>query len=458
MGVTFKPLSSAPGRTFLARGFRCGLMLGWVLWIPGVSAAQDPGVSAAQDPGVSASQKDDTWSQFHGVNNQGAQPDYLLPKTWRGEAAWTQNLGSVDVGSPVIHDGRVYLLSAADGSQAIQLECRQLATGDVLWTQAFPRQPSHLHQRNTAASGTPAVDESGIVFAYAEPDHTWLVAVDHTGKVAWKRDFGPWQSQHGFGTSPRLFDDQVAILLSMQAEQLKGDQQPGKSRMISVDRATGRDRWQTPLKATRTCYGVPAVLRRDGKTWLVNANTGNGVFAIDANDGRIVWELPVLQKRVCSSPLIVGDTALVSHGSGGRGELFAVKLPADPNDAPELKYKISKGGAYVPTSAILDNLAFVIADGGIASCLDVESGKTLWMERIGDRYGASPIIIGDEVLLLSLDGRATRLRASRKFEKIDQFEFPAGIGATPAVAEGWMVLRVGDQLRGVPCQSRQRLN
>ena len=88
----------------------------------------------------------------------------------------------------------------------------------------------------------------------------------------------------------------------------------------------------------------------------------------------------------------------------------------------------------------------MIGDKGVASCIDVQTGDSLWQKRIGGNFSASPIIIGDKMLIISLTGQATVLRASAKWEQISQFELGGSVGATPAFANGNLILRVGDEL------------
>ena len=89
---------------------------------------------------------------------------------------------------------------------------------------------------------------------------------------------------------------------------------------------------------------------------------------------------------------------------------------------------------------------FCIADNGIASCLNVASGEQIWSERIGGNFGASPIVVGDTLLLISLEGKATLLRAADKFEKLGEVDLGGPVGATPAYAEGRLLLRIDEEL------------
>ena len=142
------------------------------------------------------------------------------------------------------------------------------------------------------------------------------------------------------------------------------------------------------------------------------------MFGIDADSGNLAWSLEVFGMRCCSTPLIVDDIAIGSSGSGGGGNhLVAVRIP-EPGQKPEEVYRIERGAPYVPTPAIKDDLMFLISDkGGIASCVNAKTGKTLWAKRLGGNFGASPIVVGDKLLLVSLTGLATVLKASDEYEK-----------------------------------------
>lgn len=406
-------------------------------------------ISFAALPSLKAESPSSEWTHFHGATGSGLVADGTIPATWTDEDyAWRHQLESNDVGSPVVHKGRVYFLSSKPGSEQLAVESLDLKTGKARWSKVFPHPTHRLHKRNTFASTTPAVDDKNVFVAWANPKHTFLKCFDHDGNELWSRDFGTWQSQHGFGTSPRIFGSLVLMLNSQQGEQLKPGAQPGRSRMIAVDRNSGETVWETPLKTTRVCYGMPAIFQHNGRTQILNANTGNGMFGLDPESGKMLWSTPVFEMRCCSTPLIVGDIAIGSSGSGGGGNhLVAVRIPTDPSQQPEQIYRIDKGAPYVPTPVIKDGHLLMIDDKGIASCVDAKTGSQHWMKRIGGNFGASPIVIGDVMLIISLDGQATTLRASDTFEELGSFDLGGPVGATPAYADGRLILRVGNELR-----------
>lgn len=398
---------------------------------------------------VSAAESPSSWSRFHGVQGQGYVVDAQLPNTWSdSDYSWRRNLGSRDVGSPIVIDGKVYLLVSRSGAEKIALESLDLQTGQLRWSKEFDQQKHHLHRRNTFASSTPAADDDYVFVAWADPQHTYLKCFDHDGNEIWSRDFGTWTSQHGFGSSPRIFGSMVLLFNSQQADQLKPGQTAGQSRMIAVDRKTGTTLWESPLRTTRSCYGVPAIYQNGGSTQIIDANTGDGMFGLDPKTGKMLWNLKVFEMRVCSTPLIAGDIAIGSSGSGGGGNhMVGVRIPKSNREQPEQVFRIDRGAPYVPTSVLKDNRLYVVDDKGIASCLVAQTGERIWMQRIGGNFGASPVLVGDTLLIISLDGKATLIKAADQFQKLGEVDLGGPVGATPAFAEGRLLLRVGNELR-----------
>jgi len=394
-----------------------------------------------------------------------------LPDQWTtNDYAWTYPLAGDDVGSPIIWNDTVYLTDVGLGEtgtdagessdtsprgKTIDLVAIDLGSGDVRWRYSHPLADRRRHRRNSAASTTPAADDDHIYMAYGDANGASLTAYSHDGRLVWQRDLGHWEGYHGFAASPMVVDDLVILFNSQQADRLEEGQTGGVSQMMAFDRSSGQTRWSTSLKTTRPCYGVPTIYRSSNQSQaeasaqLIAANTGNGLFGLDLRTGEMRWSLDVFNKRCCSTPLVVGDLAIASCGSGGGGNvLSAVRIPDSDDQSPEEVFRIDRNAPYVPTPAVANGLMFCIADNGIASCIDLnQGGRRLWAKRLGGNFGASPVVVGDRVLMISLDGEATIMRASRKAETIASFDLGGGVGATPAVASDALVLRVGNELR-----------
>lgn len=456
------------------------LSINWVCVLIATAACSIAEVRAETPVSLDASRstpKDAApWPRFHGPSGNGDAPRGRLPHTWTDDDyAWTLDLGGSDVGSPIATTTTVFLVDAktaksASGAQTstgtIDFVAADLATGRELWRHSHPFVDSKRHARNSPASTTPAVAGDRVFFAFGDAAGAYLYAYTLDGKPVWERHLGPWSGIHGFGASPMVTGDQVILFNSQQVDELESWQVAGQSRMMSFDAATGEDLWSTPLKTTRPCYGVPTVYQpgsrvakgqTPGPPQLIAANKGNGLFGLNLSTGEMLWSLPVFDKRCCSSPLIVGDLAIASCGSGGGGNyMAAVRIPQRVGESPKEVFRITRGASYVPTAAVKDNLLFAVSDNGIASCFDTaEEGRPRWSQRLGGNFGASPIIIGEQLLMISLDGKAHVTMASGTKSDISEFELGDRVGATPAFAEGRLLLRIGAKLHCLDCSGRE---
>lgn len=392
------------------------------------------------------------WPGFHGPGGMG-KASGTLPDHWTAEDyAWRYPLGGTDVGSIAIAGERGFLLAYDSERSALTLLAIDIQHGSLLWKRPFPIGQYHRHKRNTYAASTPAVDGDRVYFAYADPNHTWLRCLSLEGDEIWTRDFGTWQSDHGFGTSPRVANGLVLLYDSQQAEQLAQGQKPAHERIIAVDALTGADCWQTPLKATVTNYGIPAFYGpENGPLQVIAAGRGNGIFGIDAKTGKMLWEMPVLDKRSVGTPLVVGDLAIASCGSGGGGNYtVAIRIPSAPDQEPQEAFRIDRAAAYVPTPAVDGECLMIVSDNGIVSRVRLSDGKTVWSKRLGGNYGASPIIVGDKLLTISLDGIASIIACDDQYTKLGEVDLGAGVGASPACGNGKLLLRIGDELCCLP--------
>ena len=426
-----------------------------------------------ETPARPAHEIDLVWPRLGGAGNgygEGHLPDRWTEQNYR----WSVKTPAIDHGSPIIANDRVlYLATDHEASNqtekldvpnsddpnpddargertAIGLHCLDLATGRREWSHATPHRFYRTHPRNSQASSTPVADRHGIVYATADDRHTFLTAVDWSGDQLWQRDFGPWRSVHGFAASPAVAGDHVTLLLSMQAEELEPDMPAGDAKVVCVDRSTGRDVWTTEMTATRTCYNSPIFVDADPPCWLV-PHRGDGVVAIDDHDGHRRWSWGQLNSRLCRTPVLYQETLIINPGGGGGGTLMAIDLPQPIASAPDreilpVRYEIKRGGPYVPGIAVADDRIHMVSDNGIASVVDWTDGKIIDRQRLGGNFAASPIVIGDRWLAISLDGNAHVLTRNDSIEVLGKIELGGTVAATPAVGNGVLVIRVGHRI------------
>ena len=388
------------------------------------------------------------WTQFRGTNNAGVS-DSTLPSSWDDDAyQWRVKLAGSGNGSPVVWQQRVYIASCDQESGQIFLECRNLSDGKQVWQKEFRATSFRMHSRSSYASSTPAVTSDAIYFSFADPDETVVVAMDHDGKQLWQRDLGSWVSQHGFGVSPIVHQDSVIFLQSQQAQQLRGGQKPGTSRMVSLSCADGSIQWETQLTATRACYGLPCLLESENaKPQLVGCNTGDGFYSIDPDNGEMNWTLPAFRQRVVASPILAGGLLIGTCGSGGGGNTLVAIRPATANKQAEKVYEIRQNACYVPTPIAVGNQLYMFSDRGIVSCLELETGELIWRERVSAGFSGSPVADAAHLYCIDELGQLFVIKhGTDSFELTAKIDLGEPSRATPAITGNSLLLRTDTRL------------
>ena len=142
------------------------------------------------------------------------------------------------------------------------------------------------------------------------------------------------------------------------------------------------------------------------------------------------------------SPMAVPP--LYALKAGASGDLSPKK------DSPDLGSQAWQQKAAAPTMAspvAADGLLYVLSDA-ILSCRDAESGELLYKERVGElsTIAASPVIVGDKLVLVDEEGKAAVLRVGPELEILGQGRLDDLFWSSPAVVGDTLLLRGAERL------------
>jgi outer membrane protein assembly factor BamB len=389
------------------------------------------------------------WTEFRGPTGQGiaAGP---LPVEWSPtkNVVWKQPIPGSGWSSPIIYKGRVYLTASVpvEGGkppdQSLKTLCLDAKNGEVLWECEVFRQEGakapRIHGKNSHASPTPLIDGKRI---YVHFGHQGTAALDLTGKLLWKNTDEKYQPVHGNGGSPILAGD--ALIFSTDG----GD----KQFVIALDRATGKEMWKTsrgPVDvAKRFAFATPLLIEVNGKQQVVSPGAG-AVMAYDPKTGKEIWRVRYGQGySVIPRPVYGHGMVFLSSGYDSP-VLYAIKVDGqgDVTDT-HVAWTLKKGAPHTPSPLLVGDELYLVSDGGIGSCLDAKTGKVHWQERIsGGGYSASPILADGKVYFQSEDGHGTVVKASTKFEVLGKSEMGERTLASYAAADGALFLRTDKHL------------
>ena len=385
---------------------------------------------------------DKNWNRFRGINGNGIFPEINLPLKWhKKDYNWEISLPGSGHSSPVIWGNTIFTTCASfnDATQfVLSIDCK---SGKVNWQKEFDSLPYLHHKFNSYASSTPAVDGDYLFVSWTTKRSNDLICLDHDGKLIWRRNFGAYQTQHGNGFSPIVHEQYVVVTHDHESD----------SAIYALERKTGKTIWKVDRVGSKPSSSTPTIFKNgSGKTLVVSNSQSHGCYAVDIRSGKIQWETGPgsLDKRSVSSPYFAGQHFFASCGSGGRGSRFLIiRPPSEENIKVSIKHTITKNAPYVPTSLVIDDFVFVLTDAGIASAIDLESGDTLWRERIDGNFFASPIICGNIIFACSTEGKVFTMKAKRSgIEILGNSVLGETTHNTPAISEDGIFFRTYSKL------------
>ena len=251
------------------------------------------------------------WDQFRGPNGQGVAAAGQIPVQFGpgSNVLWKTAIAQGH-SSPVVWGERLFL-TAAEGAKDSDLVTLALSrdTGRVLWRQTVrPEKRGSFHQLNNPASSTPAVDERHV-YAYFG---TWgLVCYDHAGKEIWQRKLPVPGSKYGPASSPILHRETVILAL---------DGDTGSSRLMALDRDTGKTVWEQPRPLFKAGWSTPMIFRHGNAEELVLLGAKR-LTSYNPSTGEELWWAGGFPDETVGVP-VAGEGLLFAGAAalGGRGD------------------------------------------------------------------------------------------------------------------------------------------
>lgn len=392
-------------------------------------------------------QAQQNWPRFRGENGVGVSEQSGFPHQWsEQDYAWSIRVAGKGHSSPIVWGDRLFLTTATDteAGSARLLLCLNPETGQQIWRKQIALDSSHLHKKNSWASGTPTTDGTLVYVVFADEKRHVLAAYDFEGNKKWTQDLGEFSSQHGQGTSPIVIDDLVVL----------PSDQMGPSQIVAFNKTTGDVVWRAKREFRKTSYATPMVLRGKDNVQLICVSGATGVTSLNPTDGSMNWQTEPFPMRTVASPVVAGGRIFASCGQGGQGTLmFGIDPGLTVKSAERIRIKRKARLPYVPTPLEYEGKLFLWTDRGIVVCLDPSSGKELWKDRVGGNFSGSPVCIDGKIYCISEAGEVVVIKAGPEFELLGRTSLGGPSYATPAVANGRLFLRTFDRLMCLKAKS-----
>lgn len=343
------------------------------------------------------------WPGWRGPRGDGHASDARAPKTWDATTvAWKAPLPGIGQSSPVIWGERMFLTSSLDNGAQRLVFCVSTRDGQVLWQHtAWKGEPEKSHAMNGWASAT-CVTDGEVVVAFFGKGGLHAFALD--GTPLWSRDLGIFESPWGVAACPVIVDDVV----------IQNGDSDRDAFIEAFDRKTGKTIWRKPRPAHRG-WSTPIVWRHGDRRLLI-LNGHAGVTAYDPTSGEEAWFVKNAAGR--GEPTVTPGAGLLFVVCGLAGNMSALR-PADDAEKPREAWSAPRrGGRDLPSPIVVGEYLLVTSMNGIATCYEASSGKELWKERLNGQFSSSPIAANGLAYLQSEAGETVVIEPGPTFKVI----------------------------------------
>ena len=384
------------------------------------------------------------WPSWRGLNNDNRSAFTNIVTDWSDglELLWSvdylcEGPQSVTWSCPAISGNHLVVPGRRDSNDVIF--CLNPQNGALLWSYTFfapPGNPSY----GEGPRATPTIDGNRIYVLSRGGLLQCLNLGD--GSVIWKKnllDFGAEVPKWGFAGSPVVFGDTLLVLIG------------GEALVMGMDKMTGEILWQSePAPAS---YSTPVVIPHGDGSVLI-AVGGEACFAIDANNGSILWETPweVTNNINICTPVYSEQHNIAIISSWYNQGTQAIRIN---RDTPDILWHSTALNAHQADPFILDN--FIYGFSGMSAvnrnefkCLDIMTGEEKWASSelgSGQFIYIEPYFLSMDIkgtLSLSLPSPEGLTVVSRIENLIDTDK--ARFWTKPVSAQGNLYLRYANQL------------
>ena len=387
------------------------------------------------------------WPEFRGPTKNGLSEKTDLPVSWSEteNVRWFTKTKGLGWSSPVTHGDRIYFTSSinmeedisADGElrgrQGLQLVCLNARDGKEVFSKSIFEQPKDapkIHNKNSHASPTPIIDESRI---YVHFGHQGTACMDLEGNKIWENRKNAYPPTHGNGGSPIIAAGKLVLTRD-------GGDAPCT---LALDLGTGVEVWRTnrDVVADKTfSFCTPLLITTKGVSQIISPGS-NIVQSLSPEDGKVLWFVRYDGYSVVPRPIYSGGTLFVCTGFN-TPKLLAID-PEGKGDVTDTHVKWTYGTSVPATPSIVcvKDQIVMASDKGIASGVDMQTGKEIWRKRLGGDYSASPTASGDRVYFQSEAGESVVLRIGETAAELSRNKLPGRIFASYSVIDQDLLVR-----------------
>ncbi|MBC8116983.1 MAG: PQQ-binding-like beta-propeller repeat protein [Candidatus Saccharimonas sp.] len=369
--------------------------------------------------------------QFRGPGGEGHSSEKNLPLRWSEteNVRWKAEIEGLGWSTPSIAGSQVWITTATDEGKSLRAICLDKNSGTVVHdVEVFHRdEPGKIHSKNSYASPSVLIDGERL---YVHFGKLGTACLDRNAQVIWTTEFN-YNHRHGPAGSPIVVGD--LLILSCDGTDVQY--------VTALNKLTGKEVWKTSREGAMA-YSTPLLIEVDGKPQVVSTG-GEWAMGYEPQTGKELWRFQY-PKGYSNVPRPVFGHGLVYVCSGyDKPWLYAVK-PNGSGDVTEshMAWKLDRGAPLNPSPLLIGDELYIVSDNGIATCLNAKSGEQHWQQRIGGNFSASLLNADGRIYLLDEHGKTFVIAPTKEeYRELAVNELPGRSLASIAAADGALFLR-----------------
>ena len=382
----------------------------------------------------------ENWPELRGPLQNGHAAAKKLPLLWSetNNVAWKTPIHDLGWSSPVVWKDQAWVTTATEDGRHLFAVCVNSRTGQIVHdVKVFDTEsPEHVASVNSYASPTSAIEAGRVYVHYGTYGTACLDTRD--GKILWTRRDLNCDHHEGPGSSVTLHGNLLCFDVDGRDVQY----------VIALDKSTGKTVWKTnrsidysPYASNlRKAFCTPIILPVGAQVQLFSPGA-KAMISYDPQSGAELWKIRYNGWSIVPRP-VFGHGLVFVITDYEKPELWAVR-PDGHGDVTDthVVWKETKGMPRTGSLLLVDDLLYMANDEGYALCLEAQTGKQVWRERVKGKHAASPIYGAGRIYFVSEKNLTTVLQPGREFKVLAENQLDERVMATPAVTGEAFILR-----------------